>query len=212
MCTWRLNQSRCFLDIQEVWSALKQDDNIWASQIASTGDIKDLELSMHQMNFQQTQVKGHQNLTTNSFIYSCHYFNGHYQLLKGMKVLLDGHLSGIFSTIFDINHHILMVTGSPHPCGMPANKKEVLAAWSPDSDSDTTGPHQRYLIALASCHMGDLIVPGSHSYYCFPVIYSLNGLGPEGEWTSAGCSVAIWLLVYNAGLMGGPGSKWEASH
>ncbi|KAF9515154.1 hypothetical protein BS47DRAFT_1391884 [Hydnum rufescens UP504] len=139
---------RVLLDIQEVRSALKRDDDIWASQIASTGDIKDLELSMHQTNFvrelkvygkRQTQVKGRQNSTTNSFIYSryavrmmcryahcgSHYFNGHYRSLKGMRVLLEGHLSGIFSTLFDINHRILMVAGSPHPFGTAADKKEV---------------------------------------------------------------------------------------
>ncbi|KAF9504492.1 hypothetical protein BS47DRAFT_1401344 [Hydnum rufescens UP504] len=139
---------RVLLDIQEVRSALKRDDDIWASQIASTGDIKDLELSMQQTNFarelkvygkRQTQVKGRQNSTTNSFIYSwyavrmmcryahcgSHYFNGHYQSLKGMRVLLEGHLSGIFSTLFDINHRILMVAGSPHPFGTAADKKEV---------------------------------------------------------------------------------------
>ncbi|KAF9502730.1 hypothetical protein BS47DRAFT_1370060 [Hydnum rufescens UP504] len=57
----------------------------------------------------QTQVKGRQNSTTNSFIYSqyavrmmcryahcgSHYFNGHYRSLKGMRVLLEGHLSGV---------------------------------------------------------------------------------------------------------------------
>ncbi|KAF9507783.1 hypothetical protein BS47DRAFT_1398377 [Hydnum rufescens UP504] len=139
---------RVLLDIQEVQSVLKWDDDIWASQIAITGDIKDLELSMQQTNFawelkvygkRQTQVKGQQNLTTNSFIYSryavrmmcwyahcgSHYFNGHYRLLKGMRVLLEGHLSGIFSMLFDINHCILMVAGSPHPFGMAADKKEV---------------------------------------------------------------------------------------
>ncbi|KAF9518853.1 hypothetical protein BS47DRAFT_1388546 [Hydnum rufescens UP504] len=86
---------RVLLDIQEVRSALKRDDDIWASQIASTGDIKDLELATKlddELVYLFT-VCGTDDVSVCALREPL--LQRHYRSLKGMRVLLEGHLSGV---------------------------------------------------------------------------------------------------------------------
>ncbi|KAF9513972.1 hypothetical protein BS47DRAFT_1362057 [Hydnum rufescens UP504] len=167
---------RVLLDIQEVRSALKRDDDIWASQIASTGDIRRAGAVYASTNFvrelkvygkRQTQVKGRQNSTTLVYLFTvcgtddvsvCALRRALLQRslpsLKGMRVLLEGHLSGIFSTLFDINHRILMVAGSPHPFGTAPTRWSVAFKnafwWGQGVMKDFLTKSKQYLEAFAS--------------------------------------------------------------
>ncbi|KAF9504206.1 hypothetical protein BS47DRAFT_1401648 [Hydnum rufescens UP504] len=154
------DSERVFLDLRGVREALASDDKAWVQmtqKLASGRDLK-ITLAQPQENFKRALEKhlegtiGMYNSTQNSMLsspyavrmmsryvaFGDHYFNGQYATIRGLRGLIDQHMCGIISTIFEVNCRIIQLAGSKEPVGTQEEIDELAddrrsKVWGTDS-------------------------------------------------------------------------------